>query len=429
MQTFNKMKPKYLSILISGLLTTIILFSISGNSLIKAQRLSFNYRRSIGENKNGWYTITMPADLYKNCNQGFSDIRIIGVTDEGENIEAPYLVKSWNSGPEYINIDFKGINQSHRHKRYYYTFIVPSNKIINTIQIRFDEKNYDRLIQLEGSNNQQTWYEFLKNYRILSIHEDDINYTHQTIRFDPVKYKYIRISFKSSYKPGKLKISMAQCIMGTGGYHSYFPDSIGYSNDEGTKKTELIVKLHEIVPVSYFEPVINSKNDYYRSYDLECATDSFQYNGAEWRYIYRNVSYGTISSLDSNIMHFENTLTNRIKLTIKNNDNAPLQIKNAHVKGNVDKIIVRFDKEAEYFLYYGNPELSPPKYDIVAFEDKIPEYPENLNLGDEEHLNKKKITISASKENIIYIWLALGIVIIMMGAATIHMIKNYKKTD
>lgn len=412
----------------------LILFSIAlmhfgGNQEIYAQRFSFNYKRSIGNKVNNWHEIKLPADIYKHCNNNLSDLRIVGVTPEGETIEAPYLLKSWDGKPEYSNVEFQGINQSRRGKTYYYTFIVPSNEIINTIQVKFDERNYDRLIMLEGSNDEKIWYEFLKNYRVLSIQDDQINYSYRTIRFEPARYKYIRLSFKSNFKPGKLKISMARSAVDSGEYYHYKPIDYESIHNEEDNVTEFIVTLPEVLPVSYFQPIIVSKNDYYRSYELECAVDSFLYDETEWRYIYRNVSYGTISSLDENLIQFDNILTNRIKLSLRNHDNVPLIISEAKVQGNVNKLIVRFDKEADYFLYYGNKDLDSPQYDIVAFEHKIPKSLSNLSLGNEEILSHNKIIISANKDHIIYIWIALVIVILMMGIATIRMIKNYQKAN
>jgi hypothetical protein len=412
---------------------TILLFLVfiicNGGSLeVKAQRLSFSYKRNIEKKFNNWHEIILPADIYKHCNTDLSDIRIIGITPDGETIEAPYLLKSWKPRPEYINIEFQGVNQSKRGNTYYYTFIVPSNETINTIQVQSDDRNYDWKIKLEGSNDGQTWFEFLKNYRVLSIQDDNIKYRHRTIHFETVQYKYIRMSFKSSFKPGKLQISMAKAVVDSGEYYQYYPIDFENSTDDNGKTSEFIFSLPDYVPVSYFKPAVETTNDYYRKYDLECAVDSFQYDGNKWRYIYRNVSYGTISSLEDNIIQFDNILTKKIKLRIKNYDNAPLKINNAVVQGNVHKVIARFDKDADYSIYYGNEEITPPKYDIVAFEHKIPTNLKNLNLGREELLDQNKIVITANKDKIVYVWISLIIVIIVLGIATIHMIKNYQNT-
>lgn len=395
---------------------------------IKAQRLSFNYKRSIERSSEGWHEISLPSDIYKHCNADLSDIRIIGKTRDGETIEAPYILNSWNSNPEYINVEFQGINQSKRRNIFYYTFIIPSSEIINTLQVQFDDSNYDRLIILEGSNDEQTWFEFINKYRVISIQDDNIKYRHKTIRFSPVQYKYIRLSFKSNIKPGKLKVSMAKSIVDSGKYYHYFPVEYEKLHNDENKTSEFIFTLSDHVPVSFFKPIIETTVDYYRKYELECAVDSFEYEENKWRFIYRNTSYGTISSLEDNTMQFDNLLTRKIKLRIKNYDNAPLIINNAIVKGKVNNIIVRFDKEADYSLYYGNDEINSPNYDIVAFEHKIPKNLLSLNLGEEESISQKKIVISASKDNIIFIWISLIIVIIVMGIATIHMIKNYQST-
>jgi hypothetical protein len=62
-----------------------------------------------------------------------------------------------------------------------------------------------------------------------------------------------------------------------------------------------------------------------------------------------------------------------LKLSVKNNDNQPLQLKDLQVYGYITKILFPLEKSRSYHLYYGNPNAKTPVYDIGEFSAYINE--------------------------------------------------------
>jgi hypothetical protein len=387
----------------------------------------FKYRRSLDGIENQWHTMWLPEDLYQHAQPELADLRIFGITSDHDTIEAPYLIREQRGGSNFSYVKFKILNQTHKNNHYFYTFKVPEDNIINHMVLKFDNPNYDLTVYIEGSNDQKEWFEFSDNYRILSIHDGQIDYEHNEIYFKPARYNYFRINFKTDIKPGKLTATLAKMSIDSGRYYTYEPSGLKLSYDKTSKNSVLEVDLPGYVPVSYIDPIVKVNTDYYRRYVLECATDSFLTQNKQWKYYFKTVSTGTISSLGSNTIRFENQITKHIKMTIFNYDNPPLSIPDVIVKGNANELIVRFDTVARYFLYYGNPQLPPPYYDINVFEHHIPKNLIPIKPSKEEILDRNNVIMHEPKTRIGFLWMAIGVIILMLGGFTIHMMKSYQK--
>jgi hypothetical protein len=114
----------------------------------------------------------------------------------------------------------------------------------------------------------------------------------------------------------------------------------------------------------------------------------------------------------------------QIKITIENEDNAPLKLSSITGTHFKRKLIARFPEPGSYNLYYGNSNAERPKYDIGAFEHKIPENITQLETGNELAINKKPLDQTKPIiENKVWLWVIMGIVILLLGVFTIKMVK------
>ena len=110
-----------------------------------------------------------------------------------------------------------------------------------------------------------------------------------------------------------------------------------------------------------------------------------------------------------------------MRITIQNYDNQPLAIENVQAKGYSYQLIARFDQPANYYLAYGKTDASTPQYDISKAASKIPDNPFKLTLGDVENIQKTRAPIF---ENKIWLWLVMGIVIIVLGGFSLKMMQK-----
>ena len=402
----------------------LLLFFIFCIATANAQTNLYKFKRQITGVNTVWHNILLPDELYKNANTGFDDLRIFGISGK-DTIEVPYLLKQRADQINTQEISFKQLNQSANENGYYYTFQSPAITTINEIDLSFKQDNFDWQVTLEGSNDNKEWFAILKNYRILSIQNAATDYKFTKLRFPDSKYQYFRIAIKSNVSPDLIAAKLNKTDTVSGVYKQAKSLSYQIANNAAQKKTVIAVNLQNPVPVSSLKLKAQSDFDFYRSFKIEAATDSFK-SDKGMQYNYADVYDGTISSLEEAVFAFPNTITARLRITIQNNDNKPLIISNLELKGNVYEIIARFDDpKSNYSIYYGNTNANAPSYEIEKFEDKIPKGITSVEVGAEE--KNPAFVIKTEKplfENKIWLWALMVIIIGLLGWFSFKMLKN-----
>jgi hypothetical protein len=390
----------------------------------QAQTNIYQFKRQItGVNAN-WHKIKVPDDLYQKVNAGFEDLRIFGIQGK-DTLEVPYILKQRAEQVISTKVDFKPINESETDGGFYYTFQLNSAAVINQITLSFKEKNFNWLATLEGSNNNTDWFTVLKDYRILSIKNNQTDYQFTKLSFPNSKYQYYRLMIKSPEKPSLLEALINKTDTIKGVYADVKYQFYELKNDVKNKQTVIDVGLKNAVPISFVQINAQSDFDFYRPIRIEYATDSFKTEKGI-QYNFATIYEGTISSLEKSEFSFSNIITANLKITIDNNDNKPLRLSGLELKGNVYELIARFDDlQADYALYYGKKDAVSPNYEIEKFENKIPLNSTNVDVGEEQ--KNPSYAVKTEKplfENNLWLWSLMAVIIALLGFFSFRMLKN-----
>lgn len=390
----------------------------------QAQTNIYQFKRQItGVNAN-WHKIKVPDDLYQKVNAGFEDLRIFGIQGK-DTLEVPYILKQRAEQVISTKVDFKPINESETDGGFYYTFQLNSAAVINQITLSFKETNFNWLATLEGSNNNADWFTVLKDYRILSIKNSQTDYQFTKLSFPNSKYQYYRLMIKSPEKPGLLEALINKTDTIKGVYADVKYQFYELKNDAKNKQTVIDVGLKNAVPISFVQINAQSDFDFYRPIRIEYATDSFKTEKGI-QYNFATIYDGTISSLEKPEFKFSNVVTNRLKITIENNDNKPLRLSGLQLKGNIYELIARFDDlNANYALFYGKTDAVSPNYEIEKFDNKIPLNLTNVDVGEEQ--KNPSYAVKTEKplfENKLWLWSLMVVIIGLLGFFSFRMLKN-----
>lgn len=401
---------------------SILLFAFA---FIHAQMQEFSYKRELTGVTNLWHKVTLPKDVFNHLSPSFSDIRVFGLTATNDTIEAPYLLKFKNASIVNTLVNLKITNSSFNDTGYYFTIQFPEKTNINQFQLDFKQFNFDWLIKLEGSQNQNEWFTIIDDYRILSINNADTHYQFTNVNFPVSSYKYFRILMKTNEKPGLKTVKALLKTVENGDYNKYPIKQLITKENKQKQTTELDIELPQFVPVSSVSMHINSPFDYYRPVRLQYISDSVK-TQKKWLYDYRTLTNGTLSSVENNDFTFENTLVKKLKISIDNQDNQPLDLDTVEIVGPVCELFIRFTKPAKYYLTYGNKTGSKkPRYDIDQFTTKISEPLVALTLGKEESIEKEPSSkLMPLFENKYWLWGIIILVISILGFFSLKMIKS-----
>nr|MUH38449.1 DUF3999 family protein [Zobellia laminariae] len=396
----------------------LIFFGLWSCTMAFGQLSTYEYKQELKGISEQWHTVTLPNQVFHNTNDNLSDIRIYGFT-ESDTLEAPYILKVASEKNNKKEIAFKLLNSASNKDGYYFTYEVPSTEPINKIDLEFNQTNFNWHIVLEGSQTQNEWFQILDDYRILSIKNEQTNYTFSTLNLPQSKYKYYRLLVKSKVKP-ELKQAKISLDGSVGASYNTYPTTFMNIKQKG-KTTVVDIDLNQRLPQSFLKLNISDKVDYYRPMTLQYISDSVTTEKG-LKYTYNNLYRGTLSSVDTIGFKFASTLAQKLRLIIQNNDNQALQIESAVAKGYTHQLLVRFDNPADYFLVYGNKNAQLPKYDIQQIASAVPENASSIDLGNTEEISKPKKTLKKPLfESKVWLWLVMGAVIVVLGWFTLRM--------
>lgn len=401
----------------------ILLLFLILSTYVSAQMEDYSHKRAIKNVTEQWHQISLPTTIYEKTKKTLEDIRIYGIT-ENDTLEAPYRLNIKNSKSKIDVVDFELLNQTFTKDQYLYTFKLPNKRTINEIFLNFDTSNFDYQITLEGSQDQSSWSAIKKDYRILSIENASTDYKFTTLKFPSASFLYYRVRVPTEKDPMFIDAKIYENNSIPAEYDNYPPKQLNIEDDTQNKQTIVTIDLERALPISYLQVKVKNKVDYLRPTTISYVLDSVKTEKG-WRYNYRNLATSVLSSLDDNEFTFFTEKAKKIRVTINNQDNAPIAIEGVTIKGFKHELIARFDEPASYYLVYGNKNALEPIYDINAMANIVPDTAPELSLG-------KELTINAVQEEESkplfedkkWLW---GVMILIIGVIvwfTIGMIKK-----
>ncbi|SIR03566.1 DUF3999 family protein [Maribacter ulvicola] len=402
----------------NSFLTIIAFLTIS---FCFAQMNSYSKKVALKGINSQWHDIEIPNDVFADVNTNMSDIRIYGVTAT-DTIEAPYLHKVSKAENSKSDISFILLNSVNNSKGYFYTYKLPQKETINEILLNIEDLNFNWEITLEGSQHQKQWFTILEDYRILAINNDQTNYSFTSLKFPDANYRYYRVLIKSTKKPTLTEVNIRKKAKKAADYRDYKIQSFTVSQKD--KKTIIDIDLNKRVPLNLLEFYVDDKIDYYRSISIQYLADSVKTKNGFY-YNYRPLATKTLSSMEDNSFQLPGTLANKVRVIVFNNDNQPLKISRAKLKGYVHTLTTRFTEPATYYLVYGRPNGTFPNYDISKTTVSLPVNITKLDFGSEAEIPKpKNKTTNPLFENKWWLWVIIGVVIALLGYFTIGMMKK-----
>jgi hypothetical protein len=392
---------------------------------LQAQTNTYRYKASLSNISQQWHSIPLPSTVFSKSQASLSDLRIYGFKGK-DTIEVPYILEKNADQVIEKETPITIINQSNLIKTgSYYTLQLNHEAIINQIRLSFKESNFDWNVQLEGSNEQNTWFTILNNYRVLAIKNNSTDYQFTQLNFPDSKYKFYRILIRGNQTTTLLAAKILKIDTLKGIDKPILYQSYHLNNDLKNKESIIEVNLHNITPVSFIKLNVQDELDFYRAVKMEYATDSFSTNKGT-QYHYALLYEGTISSLENPEFRFNSALTNHLRITIRNNDNKPLRLSSVELKGPIYELVARFENpDYTYALYYGNDKAEPPVYELKNFENKIPMSLTPLTIS--AAINNPTFAVKIEKplfENKAWLWALMGLIISLLGYFCYKMLKN-----
>ena len=312
--------------------------------------------------------VTVDSQAFAQANKGLGDLRI--VRDGGE--EVPYQLAITRGGSR--RTTHSGRIQDLGHLPGGHTELVIDlsrpGLLHNEVEILTTSKNFRRKVELESSNDGESWltvsqgieiYDFTAAKRNFNARNTRIQYTESTAR-----YLRIRI-LNGGEAPLTITGASAASLVEEEPLSTEYPAQIMDREEDSTKGiSRLTVDLATTGLPTDRLTLGTGDTNFHRRVTLEGSLD-----GEIWRSISGSgevYAYETPKFTGSKLRVDYPEVTYRyLRLSIHNQDDAPLAVGEVAASGLRRRLIFQPALGATYGLYYGNTQARKPSYDLQRF--------------------------------------------------------------
>ncbi len=372
--------------------------------------------------KSDFYKILLSPNVISCAKSDYSDLRIL----DSRHKEVPYLFVSENHVTEQKAFKQYKIVENKYLPKQAITRIVIHNQDKSTIsnlvlQIRNTE--IEKEITLKGSDDRNNWFIIKRKFPVLSSVFEENTSELRIIDFPKSNYEFFEITLNDKRKDPLQIMSVGYYDSETneGLYTEITTPTLYQSDSVKLKKSFVRLTFKEAYEIDRLDIVIKGPDFYMRN----CTVGRYIiFNNKK---VLEPINSFVITSGKLTIWNFNRLKTNELIIEIDNADNTPLQITAVKAYQLSKYLIANLKSDEKYELFYENEKIASPNYDLQYFTDKIPKDILVLKTNRIVRLPKTASLILPAFFTKTYIWLALVLVIALLGWLSIKITREMMK--
>ncbi len=382
----------------------------------------YRYRAHIEVSAPGYVFFNVPPAVFDKANPDLSDMRI----SSGDTTEVAYVIWSNTRTSERKRIDTQILNTSYIPQSYTtFTLDVGDTGIrTNSIEITTGSSDFVRRITIEGSPDNRKFAVLKEDDYIFDL-SNNHNIKNLTISYPATDYRYLKVTLWDDGEEPLLEVGgEIYLIEDIKGESEVIPGAVKVVEVKTPKPaTEITLDLsYKNIPTSTIELTVNDTN-FKRDVTLLAADTDTQKD-------YTVIAAASIYSIktsrfsrSSTSFDYPSTQARYLKIIIANEDNTPLTVSGVTVSGVPRKITFSAAPDTDYTLYFGNPRIESPSYDIAevfSYIDRSTFLPVSLGQVIENPAYKPGSDLPMTERYPWIIWGAIALMILILGGIIIR---------
>ena len=371
----------------------------------------------------GFYRIMLSPHFSPHVNSDFSNLRIY----DQQNKEVPYLFEQEN--PVHYNNVFREyeIVEKKQQKNCCTSLVLRNSKetSINNISLSIKNAEVTKMATLLGSDDKENWFALKQRFTLSAIDNKNQTSEIKIVDFPLSNYTYYLIQIEDS--------TSAPLNILSAGYYEVNSEDGTYTELTSFKTTKVddTKSKQSFVRVTFDTTQVVDKLSISMSgapYFLRRASLAIKrerLNKKKEKEIYYDLlNYFELCSKQPSILELSGIHVNELLITIENDDNPSLEV--ATVKGyQLNRYLTVWLKKGEsYMVKLGEVDQQGPTYDIGFFKDSIPDQPQVLAVGPITIFKVDQSQSPTFFTNRNIIWIAIVVVIVVLGFMTLKMVKE-----
>ena len=314
----------------------------------------------------GLVEVELDTEVYAYASPDLGDLRVVG---QQEGREEPYklLVEAGDQRRASVAAKMRDLGHTAGRHTSFVLDLQSDGALHNELEVQTSSQNFQRQVAIEGSDDGESWRTFQSNGVIFDLtvaergftaRETRVTYPDSTARFlrvritddglEPLNIHGGVVFFTRRLEPQRATLQLVIA---------------GRVDDPERKETVLLLDGASAgFPANRIELDVPQRN-FHRRVSLEGSDDL-----ASWRIVQGNETlfdFDTPKFVGSDLsIGFGESRYRYYRATIANEDDPPLLVEGARASGFVRKLVFSADPAQSYRLYYGNPDVSAPSYDL-----------------------------------------------------------------
>ncbi len=397
----------------------------------------WQYRTPITASPSGspsYVELELNDQVYQHANASLSDLRIV----RGDSTEVPYVLVTDRARPQEevmsARIFNKGVLKGDSTQLS--IDIGRSGVLHNQLRLLTNSHNFTREVEVSGSNDGSTWLQLEPHGRIYDFTLSPAGGSPGTVaqdtilRYPETTYQYLQVRIiDRGEEPISVIGAEVRRQTSSAAKRIEYPSSlIDQTQDTVHRASILTFDLGaKGLPTDQLSLAASGTN-FQRQVALEGSDDQKQWNVVEQRDVI--FSFSTPKFTGSKLMvQYPESNYRYLRLTVFNNDNAPIAIQSARAQGSVRTLVFEWTPSVPHTLNYGAPRARYPEYDLANYVDYLDANARTIaRLGDEQ-LNpafqpEKGPVVPFTEQHPSVLIVALLLVVIVIGVLLFRVLRE-----
>ena len=310
----------------------------------------------------------LDPEVYAQAQPGLGDLRLTATGADGQ-IEIPYqlLVEAGDRRRAAVPVEMQDLGHIPNDHTSFVLRLQSEGDLHSEVEIRTSSVNFQRRVAISASDDGETWRILDENGKIFhfSIPERGFSAGETSVRYPSSSARFLRIQIfdgdQEALSIHGASVMFAETLEPR--RHHLPLDIVERTEDAERKQTILLLRAsHPGFPADSIKLDIPHRN-FYREVALEGSYDATYWiplQSDEILYDFHTPRFVG----DDRELRFGESRYLYYRVTIFNEDNAPLPVGKPVASGYARKIVFTAAAGETHRLYYGNPEASAPSYEL-----------------------------------------------------------------
>jgi len=363
--------------------------------------------------------VNLDRDIYLAARADLADLRVMRT---GEEI--PFVIETLDAASQHRQRRARILDQSIAPGvGLQFTLQLDGGFPHNRVHLETDERNFRQLVRVETSENGRSWSTVRDDGAIFDFSQDNRHMFALAVGYPESTRRFLRVTVRGWTKVGALTGASVD-------FEEQRPASReplasltpGIEEDSKTQSTIATIDAGvDGLPVDHIR-VATPSQAFHRAVEIETST-----NGRDWLYVVQ----GTLARFpgrpgeDSLVIAVPETRHRYLRLRIYNRDDKPIRIERVELEGLVRRVKFLAEGSGQYWLYYGNPDAAPARYDLPVLLERREHMEQTASIAGPQQMNPAYQPPSApsrpwSERHPAILYTVLGGAVLGLGAATLR---------